>query len=231
MSRQTEWQHQMRTEGRCITCGRTAARKPDGTHASRCPDCLEAQRAGGGGQRPRRRRWTCPDHPGRRPTKMQGRRGQYVCRVRLVDGATCVRRSGDETIEEARQRIGWRCPEHPEEIPRQANTPGHWYCAKKVWGRNQGEPRYCGISSAAETREEQSERRMATYRERNGGRLPWDQDRPLDEPDALDDWRCPDHPDADPTPSLLGDTKCDERLPDGATCQRRSNPALAEARA
>ena len=68
---------------------------------------------------------------------------------------------------------------------------------------------------------------MASYRERYGGRLPWERDEATDGTGGSDDWRCLDHPDADPTPSLLGDTKCNERLPDGMVCQRRSDVELA----
>ena len=164
----------MREHGCCVTCGRTAERKEDGTFYARCSDCREKQRT-----TTRRPRWECPDHPGRKAVRSKFRRGELYCAVRLVNGGRCNRTSSDETHAEAEARIArdsprWRCSQHPDAMPRPANTPGHWYCAVKVYGRNPTESQYCGVSSATETREQQSERQMAAYRDLNGGRLAWE---------------------------------------------------------
>ena len=138
MSKQTEWQARQRALGCCISCGRTAERKADGTHYAYCPDCRvkrqQQQRRGPAGAR-----WQCRLHPGRQPVRSKLRRGEWYCGVRLMDGSRCQLASSDETPDEARARVSerdefrtqpalpvyeWRCSRHPDATPRPANTPG-----------------------------------------------------------------------------------------------------------
>ena len=176
MSRQTDWQHRQREIGCCIDCGNGADRRADGTHYARCSECRERQRT----SRRRLVRWECPYHPGRKALRSRIRPGELYCGVRLMDGDRCQMSSTDETPEEARARLDvqgspWRCPDHPDAIPRQANTPGHYYCAVRKYGGDEINGYYCGNSSAAETREQQSTARLEQYRAKYG-RLPWEGD-------------------------------------------------------
>ena len=202
MSKQTEWQARQRALGCCISCGRTADRKADGTHYAYCPDCRvkrqQQQRRGPAGGR-----WQCRLHPGRSPVRSKLRGGEWYCGVRLMDGSRCQLASSDETPDEARARVSerdefrtqpalpvpeWRCSRHPDATPRPANTPGHWYCAMQLYGRSESESQYCGESSAAETEQEHRSGYIEDYRRQHGA-LPWKMDgderpTPTDETDS-----------------------------------------------
>ena len=202
MSRQSEWQQRMKSEGRCQDCGNSAARKDDGTHYAYCPECREKRRKR---DKTLPSGWSCPHHPGRRPVRSKIRRGDWWCGVRLVDGSRCQASSSDETPAEAQARLraerawqeqsglsapepgipDWRCSKHPDAIPRAANTPGHWYCAVRVYDGDPNRGYYCGESSAAETREQYSAAMMRSYRERVGP-LPWEQDETIASPEDGD---------------------------------------------
>ena len=140
MSKQSEWQARQRVQGRCVDCGEPAEGKDDGTCFARCPVCLEKQRyrqwlARGRGRR--FREWECPLHPGRAPITSKLRTAEYYCGVRLTDGSRCQMSNTDETDAEAAVRLatatatagelngeiqGWQCSQHPDAVPRPANT-------------------------------------------------------------------------------------------------------------
>ena len=186
MSKQSDWQARQRAQGHCIDCGEPAASKEDGTRFARCPVCLEKQR----NRRRNRRRfgeWECPLHPGRVPVPSKYRAAEYYCGVRLIAGGRCPNTNTDETEAEAAaarlgkatpgelngEMRGWACSRHPDAVPRPANTPGHWYCAVRVYGGDPLTGNYCGESSAAETREQASVSNLAWLRSRYG-RMPWE---------------------------------------------------------